>query len=222
MFRKLRINEQYQQNFNNKDYTYRTRQILKEYGGKVIKSIIVCRTPINSVIDKLFNILSFTKWDEMKGKLGYDDLFHLFVIITFTDETQIRLEKNQDITASHSVQIDNNTTTMSANVPRNSYIFLDHLLTATKNLLGAKNYFGYDAWKYNCQNFIYNLLKAGHFLTPQLQQFILQDAQQLLKALPKYTNIITKLTTSAGSYINKFIQNISRGLIGFKNGGLVC
>jgi hypothetical protein len=53
------------------------------------------------------------------------------------------------------------------------------------------------------------------------ENFIKQDAQELLKALPQYTNIISNAATTTASYINRFIQKISFGYIGFKQGGLI-
>jgi len=201
-------------------YTYRTQQMINQYGGKIIRKITVVREPIQSIIDKLLNILSLTKWDDVKNKLSYDDVFHLYIIIEFTDETTIKLEKNQDIT----IKLFNYSSINgeSRDVPlKNNSLFLNQLLINTERFMGSNNYYNYDAFTHNCQNFIDSVLTSNKINTPELKKFILQNAEKLLHALPKYSDYFAHLATSTASYVNRFLQHLTKGRVGFKKGGYV-
>jgi hypothetical protein len=104
------------------------------------------------MIDKLFNILSFGKFDEVKNKLGYDDLFHLYAIIQLSDDTKLILEKNQDINITDDINIRD--TAESLEVPLNNYPTLFELLENTRKLRGDEKFYKYDAFKNNCQDFL--------------------------------------------------------------------
>ena len=55
-------------------FTAKVRNILKKYGNEIIHSIVVCRSPVPSMIQKALQIASF-------NNVPFDTLFHLFIII---------------------------------------------------------------------------------------------------------------------------------------------
>jgi hypothetical protein len=75
-------------------YSHKIQNILKKYGDKKIRALRVGRRPINSMVEKAFNIISWGKWQELRNQYYYDTLFHLFIIMTLEDGTKISLEKN--------------------------------------------------------------------------------------------------------------------------------
>jgi hypothetical protein len=68
---------------------YRVKQYVEENANKRVEKLKVYRQPIQTVIDKLFNILSMSKWDDAKTKMGYDDLFHLYIILLAQNQSNI-------------------------------------------------------------------------------------------------------------------------------------
>ena len=69
------------------------RKIISENSDKNIKSIIICRNPIKSNLQKILNIISLGKIQKNMKKLGYDKLVHLFMIVQFYDNKKILVEK---------------------------------------------------------------------------------------------------------------------------------
>lgn len=197
---------------------YRVSQYIKLNGDKRIEEIVVYRTPIVSVINKLFNILSLGRFNEMKNKLGYDDIYHLYMVVKFNDDTYAIIEKNQDINigeipmnrqGGQAIKID-----MKEYQPT-----LNELLEKTKKVMGESKFYGYQSFTNNCQDFIYNVINSNGLMTPEYASFIKQDASSLLKSLPEYTASISNTTTQGASYINRFLQSI--GLKGFEEGGII-
>ena len=73
------------------------RSFIENSHGKIIKRIVIKKSPIMSTIDTLLGWISLGIYDENKRKLGYDEMFHLWMELTFTDETVAIFEKNQVI-----------------------------------------------------------------------------------------------------------------------------
>jgi hypothetical protein len=196
---------------------YRVSQFLRNNGHKRVESITIYRAPIQRMIDKLFNILSFGKFEEAKNKLGYDDLFHLYMIIQLSDDTKLILEKNQDINISD--DIDTRDTAESLKIEMKTQPTLFELLENTRKLVGDEKFYKYDSFRNNCQDFLYNVLKSNNLLNETNSRFIKQNAGELLKSLPAYASTMANVATQTGSYINRFLQFI--GLRGFFEGGLI-
>ena len=78
--------------------------MLKKYWDYNIIGIIIEKSPIISAIDTALNLISFGKWAEAKKKYNYDDLYHLYLIITLDlrngKTKRLLLEKNQSINIS--------------------------------------------------------------------------------------------------------------------------
>lgn len=197
---------------------YRVSQEIKLNGEKRVEKITLYRAPIQKMIDKLFNILSLGKFDEMKGKLGYDDIFHLYAIVHLSDDTRLLIEKNQDINIDDDIEAKDKAEALEVNLKDYQPTFFE-LLENTRKLMGDNNFYKYDAFKNNCQDFLLNLLKANNLLNDTNEKFIKQNAAELLKSLPSYVSTIANTTTNTASYINKFLQLI--GLRGFEEGGII-
>jgi hypothetical protein len=175
------------------------------------------------MINKLFNILSLGKFNEMKGKLGYDDIFHLYMVVKYDDGTTAIIEKNQDINIDDDINRIYTEGTQKIAVNMSYYPTLGELLENTKQYMGESRFYKYDAFNRkgggNCQDFIAGVLVGNKLINEQLRNFIIQDTTSILKSLPQYTNTIARVSTDTGSYINRFLQTI--GLQGFEDGGLV-
>jgi hypothetical protein len=201
---------------------YHVQQLIKNKGNlKIVGDVYIARKPIQGIIDTLFNILSMGKFDEAKNNLSYDDLYHLFIIITLEDGTMLRVEKNQDINIAPSPALTN---TEFIKVPVEFLnLTLFGSLENTRKLMGDSKFYGYDAFTNNCQDFVLSWLKSNGVLNinPQLESFVKQNAGELLKTTPQYTDIVAKGITTGASYLNRFLSWVSRGRIGFEEGGIV-
>lgn len=71
------------------------QHFLNQYGSIPIVSIAVARKPIKSGIKYLADIISHGKFSERRRQLGYDDVFHNYLLVTLNNGLVVLLEKNQ-------------------------------------------------------------------------------------------------------------------------------
>lgn len=165
------------------------RNFLEVHGNDKISSIIVCRKPILKVIDTFLNILSLGQVNENKKKFNYDDLFHLYALVTING-VPYKFEKN------HVVEI----TKSGVQAADCKVVNLNKSLTVKEFIDNGEKYQKYGFWLYNpannnCQVFIESLLKGNNLSTPDLIKFIKQDA----------INVLTHTTGKLGEYITNIL-----------------
>ncbi len=188
------------------DYPPNVRQLINEYGNKVISSIIADRTPVVGAITGALNVVSFGAFNKRLDRSPYDKLFHLRIDITFTDGSRIAVEKNEVINMyRHPKKLKGGEQQPISNVT--SGITLNELLEGGKRILGNK-FFRYSASSNNCQDFIIALLKGSNIGSSEDYSFIKQNTSSLFKNDPflrKLSNSVTDLggkvneiTTGAG------------------------
>ncbi len=165
------------------------RRFLEKYGDSKIGSAIVCRKPVQSTLKSVINAVTFGGLNKAMKKLHYDDIFHLYMyfdIITSSGERSTwRVEKNQVLSLKRSSR---DVATLGPGGDCKPVAFGGRGVTPNKLFVDAEKKRGsmlytYDAVKANCQDFILSLLEPQGLLTPELNQFIKQDAESLV---PKY------------------------------------
>lgn len=184
------------------DYQPKARSIIKQYGDKQIKSIVIVRQPIQSFINTAFNALTFGQFQKKLETLAYDKLFHLRMILTMEDGKQIQLEKNEVINMT--TKIDKIKGQEEMPVSLIMPMTLNQLLEGGKKILGDR-YFTYRAFGNNCQDYQIALLKGSNLLTPQLETFIKQDVEELANLNP-YLKKIANTMTDLGGKFNEIIH----------------
>jgi len=175
-----------------KDYPPDVRRVIAKYGDQPITKIVIHREPIQSFITKALNFITLGKWEEVRGSLPYDKLFHLRMYVSLADGTRLICEKNQVINikpVSETAGVGE-----SMDVPLNKQLTLKQFLDAGAQRAGDA-FFLYDAFTNNCQMFVDGLLTANGLNNPQLQAFVKQDVQQLADKLPGYVGKIARGAT---------------------------
>lgn len=175
--------------------TARFKKFIEKEGGQNIKNIYVNREPVVSGVKKAVNLLTFGGLEKARKKLGYDDVYHNYMIVETDDGKKFRVEKNHVVEAKETKQ------TGQHKIPLNKATKLGELI---KNAEGGhpKEFYQYNPVGQNCQNFTDDIVKRNDLLknVDDKTKKILepQDAHNLLKgplsALPK---VITDL---AGSF----------------------
>jgi hypothetical protein len=168
---------------------------VNDNSGVVISSIVVCRQPVKSAITNALNIITAGKFNATTKKLGYDQLFHLSMIIN----GKWRVEKNSIVKVSNDVTISSDMQTM--NVSLKGQIKIGDFFNMAISTMGEKSFFVYDAFSTNCQLFIQGVLSSNGLLTPDLDNFILQNAGDILRGLPGYTSTLASTLTDLGSFV---------------------
>jgi len=193
------------------DYSPSARKILEAKGDKLIKSIVVGRTPVQQAITMALNVVSQGQFQSNQDRLNYDKLFHLFTEITLANGKNVRVEKNEVITMTMGFKQDPDTERQE--VPMTKSISFRDLLENAKTKMKQK-FFAYDSANNNCQDFIMALLQGSGLGTQENYEFIKQNTKQLFEKIPR-TRAIAKQITNLGQRINiaKSGGNISSNTI---------
>jgi hypothetical protein len=203
------------------DYREQAKKILYDYGQYNIRSITAVRTPILAPINKLLNIISLNKMQTLKNKYNIDTLYHLGIIVDlYEPNKKFVIEKNEKITITpfKSSYIKNNSQTASVDLKLKKLSLLD-LMNNARRKYTDKVFFSYDGTGQagrtnNCQDFIIMLLTASGINEPNINNFVKQDLDELLKQMsPTFHNIAKKTTDIA----NKATTIIGLGKITLNN-----
>ena len=189
------------------DYMPSVRKLLQEIQGKKIVKMIVVRDPIKEEIHMLANAISMNEINKFKKEVSIDDLYHLFAVCTLDDGQMIRFEKNAEIEAfkiSKIQQIDKSNI-FECVVP--NQISLNELLDNTRQKIGDRLFFDYNAMTNNCQDFIYNCLYHNGYesTNPKMKSFIKQDLTKLAKNMSSTSKTIMNTLTDLGKKTNILI-----------------
>jgi hypothetical protein len=176
--------------YGREDYPYDQQRLINRYGSNMVKRIRIGRTPLPSTLTKILNVVTLGGFNKMISKSPYDDLFHLFSIITLDNGVDILSEKNQSINM-HVVHgynpkgaeyIDIN------NIPDISFV---ELLNNARKRMG-RDFFNYHPTNNNCQDFIIALL--GTMLSSEAKDFIKQNVVSIFTNYPKTRKLMATLT----------------------------
>ena len=194
--------------YGRNDYPIQQKRIIDKYGERTINSIKIGRTPLPSILTKIINMVSLGAFNKFVDRSPYDDLFHLFCILTLDNGTTVKilLEKNEALNMKVVTNYDPKNAEY-VDVPRvPSNLTFNDLLNNARKIQGS-NYFKYSSDTNNCQRFISDLLKGSSMLTDSLSKFINQDVKSIFKKLPITQKIINTLTNLGGT-----IDIVKKGL----------
>lgn len=200
-----------------KDYSKASKKILNKYGNLHVLNITVYREPIQEFINKVLNIATLGSWQRAVKKYGYDRLFHLYIIVIVMDpktnkQIAIRIEKNEiiNVELADLNKLSNNKQIQSMNINRTVDLYfntINMMLQKTKAKMGDDRFWSYNAFTNNCQTFIKYLLDSNDLLTPELLDFIDQNAEQIAKSVSKPVKYGVNTVTKLASKIRR-IQNL--------------
>jgi len=181
----------------------RVNDFLKLEGDKKIKSISVGRTPVQSGIQSVLNLLSFGKWDKKKKEMDYDDIYHQYMVINYEDGTKKKLEKNATVEVSD--VNDEGTKNIKVNIPLSRDLNTKQLINNAS--LNDDTFYKYDPAKNNCQIFVRNVIDRNDLLPNTNSSEILQtqDSQKLMESLPGPLRGIPLVITNLASSADKVI-----------------
>lgn len=195
--------------YGRNDYSPKVRDILTSTQNINIKSIVIKRFPISSVLSGALSIISPTFKNRLRE---FDELFHLYIEITLQNNKHYILEKNKVINMDlKPIDRPNTETKEVYNIPNTT---INQLLENTKKYMTDKNFYGYSARDNNCQDFIVAIFKSNNIGDNSDIDFIKQDTKYLFDNLPilrKFTNTITDIAARANVLVyGKGIQNSNK------------
>jgi hypothetical protein len=193
--------------------TTRFKQFLKQHGEETITSIQISRVPISSTIRYLFNIITLGYFEEAHKKLGFDNFFHLSIVLN----GKYRIEKNETVNQRAFVK---DPKEELVDLKAGGFTINDFIKEGSS--ANPKAFWGeYDALGNNCQAWVTMMLRGNGLYDQTIGRFVNQDVVGLAKELPEYTGSVVKDITDLGSVINRVLQLTTGGRLGFKLGGVV-
>lgn len=160
-----------------KDYPPRVRNLFQKYKDVDITDIIVCREAISP--SKILDILTLGAYGKAVKKLGYDSMFHLYMVMTLSNNEILRVEKNAVITMkpfNKELPEDNMNVSMS---PINFVEFFENAKEYHEKET-SKSFYLYNSVDNNCQMFSLSCLKGNGLGNAEIYDFIKQDVRALL------------------------------------------
>jgi len=190
------------------NYPPKVRKILETDGNRYITSIDVVRTPVSFLMTALLQGLSMGRFIDASKKEGFDKFFHLYLRLTLDNGRTVLVEKNEVINVEYNLKYTKEEQVLPVPMP-GRVRFIDFLESARLSV-GDEKFFVYDPFSTNCQNFVLNLLKSVGFLTPALQEFILQPADKLINRLGSRFHSIAKGVTDLAHTADVVLQGEGR------------
>lgn len=172
------------------------QSIIDANSDSPITHIWVCKEPVMSGIKKIMSWLSLGKLDEKAKELGYDDVYHAYIVVQLANGKKFRLEKNQVVECRPASDKDLKN---PAPIP-----VTERDLTIAKLIERGSNgnkdvaFWVYNPEVDNCQLFVKKVVdRNGLAKTAEVQKVIQpQDGKQLIKTLgiaDKIPGLVTDL-----------------------------
>ena len=178
-------------------YTTATQNWINKNKNNTVRTLTIRRAPIAKGLTLAFDLITAGKWSPGVKAAGYDNMYHLSMVITNQDGKPSQLEKLANLNYTDTVTEQPDTVYRNISVP--SGIIIGEMLAKTHAAMGDDKYFKYDAFSYNCQNFIYNLLKANGMGTQADYDWLLQPISVLLANQPGFLPGLAKTVTNIGA-----------------------
>lgn len=188
------------------NYAPTIRSLFEKISDKKIVSMQVCRSPIQSVIQKILDLVTLRS-------TPFDKLFHLYGLMKLDNGETYRFEKNQVIGIN---KYGKESDADCIAVPLGKQILFGEFFMKSQTS-GGSEYFQYDGFKNNCQDFILGALRANGLLSSDLSKFIKQNVEKLVPSfVEEASRKVTDLAGMADSLIHG--EGMKHGLISTPNG----
>ena len=200
------------------DFQPKIRKILDSIKNNKVINITVYREPIIKAVGMLANAVSNGELSKFKKEMNIDDMFHLYCIVELDDKSFYRVEKNSEIDIEKVSKL-SSASSYKVDVPTGYNKTLPEMLLDDLKTLqnidgdkeGTKHFYDYSGYKYNCQDFIFNLLKNNGLYSDQMKAFVVQDLTKLSKNMSSTSKkVMDSITT-----LDKRFKILTRGA-GFK------
>jgi len=193
----------------------RFRKFVKQYGREPITSIKMVRAPVGTPGVIAVQLITAGKWNELKQKAGYDEVFHTGLLINgkYVIEKLDKLEARVD--SSYGSQGGKAETYDLDMGDKKGEMNIAELLEKGRKKMG-QSFYTYDFLKSNCQDFVKSLAQASGFLDAEGLAWIKQDLKTLIEEMPNLSKFLgVQLTNTARN-----VGNVGEELLA-KRGGQI-
>lgn len=173
------------------------KQFVDRYGDELIDKVSVARVPLASKIKTVLNLFTLGKLKQEEKRLGYDNLYHAYIVLTMQNGQRIMFQKNQRV----EMYLDNGALeklgaqVKNARSPRS--LTLRQFIINAENHVPPEKLWYYNLFNSNCQMFINDVLDANGLNTPELRKFVLQDITSVVASSSWRGKLVTAVTDLA-------------------------
>lgn len=181
-------------------YTNITTKTLETYGNVPIVHMEIYRTPLHNMLLKAINFISLGKFGEMQKKLGYDNFFHLALVVTLDQNKKIIIQKLDVIEVSTNFKTKDNTEVeIVSTYNKDRKLTINQMFENARKVVPSNLWFGYDGLRNNCQFFIKYLLENSGLYGQKEKEFVFQNIEELVKEMPEYVSDTMNFVTDAAA-----------------------
>jgi hypothetical protein len=183
------------------------RKLVEKWGDATIIKARICRVPLAGILQKLGNLVTLGNLQKQRVKLGYENLFHLYIEVALQqpDGTKgvFKIEKNEKAqykaTSGGVTQKD----AVCMNQPPTKKTTLLEAIKRAEKAVGGEKLWVYNLNGQNCQDFAVALLGNGNgMLTAAGKTFAMQSPAKLLPGLLlKVIGNVTNLANKVKSFL---------------------
>jgi hypothetical protein len=183
----------------NLGYTNSAQNVLDQFGGEQIVGLSVNRTHISISAGLKYADKLMPKFAAKRAKLGYDQFFHLYVLITLESGEEVAIEKNEVITISTGPAARKGAESLDIKTPNATT--LSELMERTEAKMGAK-FFPYNVQTNNCQAFVLALLQSNKVSSPAAKRFTKQNLKFLPSGAVSILNGVVQLIGNVSTLLS--------------------
>lgn len=188
------------------------RRCLARYGNYEVIRVLVGRHPIQAAIKTIANWLTLGEFEKARQQLGYDDVYHLYMLfeIKFSDDVVILKNHKTEVIVLQKVSaLHFHELSKQAEATRlmevTGKITLQQWFDKTAALMGDR-FVKYDSVDANCQDYIMSNLEANLKHVPaDIGKFISQDAYRLI-GNNRFIKAAMRGVTDLAGWFNRFIE----------------
>ena len=174
----------------------RFRETFEQFKDNLIVGLYIGRSPINKILRMIVNAITFGHMNKRAKELGYDDVFHLYMLIKLDNGSILKLHKEATVKLTNLTQRDYKALKHEEHsgfeLPLLDSISLEQFIT---QFADHPTVWEYDVVRNNCQQFLLHVLKKnGVKLNQEQFRFIIQDAFSLLRNSPTLAYLFRKIT----------------------------
>lgn len=173
-----------------------SRALYDKYKSWSIRQVIVGRHPILNFFKRCLNFFSAGAWDVVSQELFKSDVNHILLLLVLESPHNgeiklVRLHKTEVVAISDEYTIWSNT--VMKNVPnvRAAGLTLEKFLSSAHEE-NTKSFLNFKILDNNCQRFTEFLLEKNNLMTPQLDNFIVQDLTRMENKIPIYITPVSE------------------------------
>jgi hypothetical protein len=191
--------------------TYRFEHFLDKHKGKKVTSMHIGKKPIISPVHKVLDLLSFGGFSKAKKKLGYDDVYHQYLLTGLDDGTFHKLERNHIIENVKATNDDFSHGLIDIPV-QGKELYLDEMI---KNAAEDNpKFWQYNGRNNNCQYFTRDMVEKNGLMPKGSKELVPQDGHTLLDSLPESTRWIPDAVTDFAGAADRATSMVANGLKG--------